>query len=189
MYVISRLVLPLMQSYTQAGEFTVKGKLKSALLDNAIYYGSYLFICGILLAYIAVKPDLQLDNWYYLFNFFFKFQAILQYKSNNHSFQYHLYYSLFIYTFVYNFPQSRQKIKGVAAAASNTWGLFLLVFMLGYGLVALPRSIWVSSSIKHSLNNSYFKLAKLSQERNNAEEELDDVLEVTKLFVSILFSH
>jgi hypothetical protein len=57
-----RLLLPIMQSYTKAGEFTVGGKLKAALLDNAIYYGSYLFICGILLAYIAVKPGLEL-NW------------------------------------------------------------------------------------------------------------------------------
>ncbi|KAJ9587596.1 hypothetical protein L9F63_018978, partial [Diploptera punctata] len=40
------LVLPLMQSYIKAGDFTIRGKLKSALIDNAIYYGSYLFICG-----------------------------------------------------------------------------------------------------------------------------------------------
>lgn len=58
-----RLILPLMQSYAKAGEFTVRGKLKSALVDNAIYYGSYLFICGVLLIYIAVKPGLQLDGW------------------------------------------------------------------------------------------------------------------------------
>jgi hypothetical protein len=57
-----RLVLPLMQSYIKAGDFTVSGKLKSALIDNAIYYGSYLFICGVLLIYIALKPGLNLDG-------------------------------------------------------------------------------------------------------------------------------
>jgi hypothetical protein len=36
---LHRLILPMMQSYTQAGEFDVKGKVRSALLDNAIYYG------------------------------------------------------------------------------------------------------------------------------------------------------
>lgn len=56
------LILPLMQSYIKAGDFTVRGKLKSALIDNAIYYGSYLFICGILLIYIALKPGLDLDG-------------------------------------------------------------------------------------------------------------------------------
>lgn len=95
------LILPMMQSYVQAGEFTIKGKLRSALLDNAIYYGSYLFICGILLAYIAVKPDLELD-WH--------------------------------------------NLKAIASSASNTWGLFLLVFMLGYGLISVPQALYHSSS-------------------------------------------
>ena len=57
----TRFVLPLMQSYTKAGDFTVKGKLKSALIDNAIYYGSYLIIATILLIYLAAKPDFEFD--------------------------------------------------------------------------------------------------------------------------------
>lgn len=56
------LILPLMQSYIKAGDFTVQGKLKSALIDNAIYYGSYLFICGVLLIYIALQPGVHLDG-------------------------------------------------------------------------------------------------------------------------------
>lgn len=56
-----RFVLPLMQSYTKAGDFTVKGKLKSALIDNAIYYGSYLLIAAILLIYLAAQPDFTFD--------------------------------------------------------------------------------------------------------------------------------
>ena len=52
-----------MQSYTKAGDFTVKGKLRSALIDNAIYYGSYLLIAAILLIYLAAQPDFQFD-WY-----------------------------------------------------------------------------------------------------------------------------
>lgn len=80
------LIMPLMQSYLKAGDFNVKGKLKSALVDNAIYYGSYLFICGVLLVYIALKPGVYLD-W--------------------------------------------QKLKAIASSASNTWGLFLLILLLG----------------------------------------------------------
>ncbi|ODM93216.1 LMBR1 domain-containing protein 2 [Orchesella cincta] len=132
------LILPMMQSYVQAGEFTIKGKLRSALLDNAIYYGSYLFICGILLAYIAVKPDLELD-WY--------------------------------------------KLKAIASSASNTWGLFLLVFMLGYGLISVPLTLYTSSSERRSLNVAYFKVAKLSTERSSAEEAIDDVIETLQLCV------
>ena len=58
----SRLVMPMMQSYIKAGDFTVKGKLKSAIIDNAIYYGSYLLICGVLLIYLALKPGIDLDG-------------------------------------------------------------------------------------------------------------------------------
>lgn len=79
------LIMPLMQSYLKAGDFTFKGKLRSAVIDNAIYYGSYLFICGFLLIYVTVK-SVTLE-W--------------------------------------------QKIKAIASSASNTWGLFLLVLLLG----------------------------------------------------------
>ncbi|KAG7212051.1 hypothetical protein KM043_012407 [Ampulex compressa] len=105
------LILPLMQSYIKAGDFTVQGKLKSALIDNAIYYGTYLFICGILMIYIALKPGLDIDG---------------------------------------------QKLKAIASSASNTWGLFLLVLLLGYALV---------------------EVAKLSLDKCEAEETVDDILE------------
>ena len=91
------LILPIMQSFTQAGEFNFSGKLKSALWDNMIYYTSYLLIAIILFIYIAMKPDLHLD-W--------------------------------------------DRTKAIAASASNTWGLFVLVLMLGYGLVEVPRNCW-----------------------------------------------
>ena len=50
------MILPVMQSYAVAGEFTVTGKLKSSLWDNAIYYSSYLLIALILVIYIATQP-------------------------------------------------------------------------------------------------------------------------------------
>ncbi|KAJ8945114.1 hypothetical protein NQ318_001579 [Aromia moschata] len=126
------LIMPMMQSYIKAGDFTVKGKLKSALIDNAIYYGSYLFICGILLIYLALKPGIDLD-W--------------------------------------------SKLKAIASSASNTWGLFLLVLLLGYALVEVPRKLWNNSNISYVLTQSYFKAAKLSSDKCEAEETVDDVLE------------
>ncbi|KAF4517528.1 hypothetical protein B566_EDAN005091 [Ephemera danica] len=126
------LILPLMQSYTKAGDFTVRGKLRSALIDNAIYYSTYLFICGVLLIYIALKPGLDLDGG---------------------------------------------KLKAIASSASNTWGLFLLVLLLGHALVEVPRSLWRASSCAHSLSRAYFRTAKLSAERGEAEEAVDDTLE------------
>ncbi|XP_058117788.1 LMBR1 domain-containing protein 2 homolog [Anopheles ziemanni] len=125
------LIMPLMQSYLKAGDFTIKGKLKSALVDNAIYYGTYLFICGILLIYLALKP----------------------------------------------IPLDWSKIKAIASSASNTWGLFLLVLLLGYALVEVPRSLWNNSKPGFALQYAYFKLSKLSSEKAEAEENVDDVLE------------
>ena len=52
-----------MQSYSYAGDFTVRGKIKTALYENALWYGSYLIIFGILLVYVIVKPDIHLDGW------------------------------------------------------------------------------------------------------------------------------
>jgi len=120
-----------MQSFTQAGEFTFWGKLRSSLWDNIIFYTSYLFIAVILIIYISLQPGLNLD-----------------------------------------FP----KLKAIAAAASNTWGLFLLVFMMGYGLVEVPRILWLSSKRGYSLNQAYFKISKLWGERNDAEGSLEEIL-------------
>ncbi|XP_019870589.1 LMBR1 domain-containing protein 2 homolog [Aethina tumida] len=126
------LIMPMMQSYIKAGDFTVKGKLKSAIIDNAIYYGSYLLICGVLLIYLALKPGIDLD-W--------------------------------------------PKLKAIASSASNTWGLFLLVLLLGYALVEVPRKLWKNSDRSYTLSHHYFLAAKLSSDKCEAEETVDDVLE------------
>ena len=90
MHYVCRLILPLMQSYSQAGDFTVLGKLRSAIIDNAIYYGSYLLIFGILLVYIAASPDLQLDGqvilFYYICNSqYFAYVQYLQAQTESDS--------------------------------------------------------------------------------------------------------
>ena len=107
------LILPLMQSYSQAGEFTRWGKLKSSLWDNAIFYSSYLLIALILLIYVAVQPSLHL-TW--------------------------------------------DRTKAIAAAASNTWGLFVLVLLLGYGLIEVPRNLWNRSQRGYQLQHAHFKV-------------------------------
>ena len=107
------LILPLMQSYSQAGEFTRWGRLKSSLWDNAIFYSSYLLIALILLIYVAVQPSLHL-TW--------------------------------------------DRTKAIAAAASNTWGLFVLVLLLGYGLIEVPRNLWNRSQRGYQLQHAHFKV-------------------------------
>jgi len=74
----------------------------------------------------------------------------------------------------------RQKLKAIASSASNTWGLFLLVLLLGYALVEVPRGLWNASKPGYTLNYSYFKIAKLSLDKCEAEETVDDILEVRR---------
>lgn len=74
------------------------------------------------------------------------------------------------------------EIQTIGIAAANTWGLFLLVLLLGYGLVEIPRSYWLSSSNSFLLAKTYFKVAKLATEKAAAEENLADAMEV-RLFI------
>lgn len=123
-------ILPIMQSYSMAGDFTTIDKLKSAVRANLIYYSSFGAIFIVLLIYVIIKDGLD-------------------------------------------FPS----LKVIAISSSNTWGLFLLVVLLGYGLVELPRSLVNRSRYSQSLSQLYFKVARLNAEKCEAEEKLDDALE------------
>lgn len=124
------LVLPMMQSYSMAGDFTTFGKLKSALLENLIYYGSFAVIFILLLIYVAAHHAISMEY-----------------------------------------------LKVVCITASNTWGLILLVVLLGYGLVEIPKSCFDTSKYTRTLSYLYFKVAKLSAEKIEAEEKLEDSLD------------
>ncbi|XP_051875424.1 G-protein coupled receptor-associated protein LMBRD2-like [Pristis pectinata] len=139
------ILLPFMQSYARSGDFSITGKIKTALIENAIYYGTYLLIFGALLIYVAVHPGLRLD-WY--------------------------------------------QLQTIGITAANTWGLFLLVLLLGYGLVELPRSYWKAAQRGHLLAKAQFKAAKLMTEKVDAEETLEDVMEeVRKLNDTVKYNH
>uniref|UniRef100_A0A8C5A420 LMBR1 domain containing 2a n=1 Tax=Gadus morhua TaxID=8049 RepID=A0A8C5A420_GADMO len=127
------LLIPFMQSYARSGAFSRVGKIKTALIENGIYYGTYLLIFISLLIYVAAHPQ-----WYLTWR---EFQTI-----------------------------------GITAA--NTWGLFLLVLLLGYGLVEIPRSYWLASCHGYLLAKTYFKAAKMATEKAEAEENLADAMEV-----------
>ncbi|XP_041855890.1 G-protein coupled receptor-associated protein LMBRD2B-like [Melanotaenia boesemani] len=139
------LLLPFMQSYARSGAFSKVGKIKTALIENAIYYGSYLLIFISLLIYVAAHPRWK-PTW--------------------------------------------TGIQIICITAANTWGLFLLVLLLGYGLVEIPRSYWLSSSHDYLLAKTYFKVAKLASEKAAAKENLADAMEeVAGVHESVRYSH
>lgn len=139
------ILLPFMQSYARSGGFSITGKIKTALIENAIYYGTYLLIFGAFLIYVAVNPNFHLQ-W--------------------------------------------NQLQTIGIAAANTWGLFLLVLLLGYGLVEIPRSHWNGAKKGYLLMKTYFKVAKLMTEKADAEENLEDFMEeVRKVNESIKYNH
>uniref|UniRef100_A0A8C0QRV4 LMBR1 domain containing 2 n=1 Tax=Chelonoidis abingdonii TaxID=106734 RepID=A0A8C0QRV4_CHEAB len=139
------ILLPFMQSYARSGGFSITGKIKTALIENAIYYGTYLLIFGAFLIYVAVNPNFNLQ-W--------------------------------------------NQLQTIGIAAANTWGLFLLVLLLGYGLVEIPRSHWNGAKRGYLLMKTYFKVAKLMTEKADAEESLEDIMEeVRKVNESIKYNH
>ncbi|XP_022054794.1 G-protein coupled receptor-associated protein LMBRD2a isoform X1 [Acanthochromis polyacanthus] len=139
------LLLPFMQSYARSGAFSIAGKIKTALIENAIYYGTYLLIFISLLIYVSA-------------------------------------HSLWNHTWA--------ELQTIGITAANTWGLFLLVLLLGYGLVEIPRSYWLSSSHVYLLAKTYFKAAKMATEKAAAEENLADVMdEVADVHQSVKYNH
>jgi len=138
-------LIPFLSAYVQAGEFTVLQKTKTALIENAIYYGTYVLIFVILLVYVGISTQYQL---------------------------------------------SFANLKLIGITAANTWGLFLLVLLLGYGLVEIPRSFWHRSDINHQIDRHYFNLAKITEEKHEATEDVDTILtEVRKISDNTRFGH
>lgn len=70
------------------------------------------------------------------------------------------------------------KLPFIVATASNTWGLIILAFLLGYGLVEVPRSLFNASRHNWSLNHCYFRAAKLYIDMAEANETLQELTEV-----------
>ena len=54
-----RLVLPFLQSYVTAAQFTIRGKLYQMVKENAIWYGSFGIIFGVLFIYVAATGSLD----------------------------------------------------------------------------------------------------------------------------------
>jgi len=83
----------------------------------------------------------------------------------------------------------REHLRIIGITASNTWGLLLLIVLMGYGLVELPRTAWNKSVPGHVLSHTFFKIAKLSTEKEDTEEALSDTLQaVTKASQEIRYN-
>ena len=70
-----------------------------------------------------------------------------------------------------------QNVPAFLVAMSNCWGLFLIIMLLGYGLVAIPRSAWNNGNIKATLNYYYFKTVGIDQNLSDNKHDLTAAVE------------
>ncbi|KAE9420939.1 hypothetical protein Angca_009583, partial [Angiostrongylus cantonensis] len=138
--VLTWIVLPFMQSFVNAGDFTVYGKMRAALFQNAVYYGIYLLVFSILLVYAIIKGVVI----------------------------------------------NAEHLKVILVSASNTWGLFLLVVLLGYGFVEFPRGLWNMGNRDYLLSKTYFNIDKIFSDKNETEEALKDAYREARTVLNVL---
>jgi len=74
-------------------------------------------------------------------------------------------------------------VSGLAIAASNTWGLVLLVLMAGYGLVEFPRSLWHMSNLQRARDEVCYHAASIWDEADTTRDELHHTLEFIRAFI------
>ncbi|OTF72868.1 LMBR1 domain-containing protein 2-like protein, partial [Euroglyphus maynei] len=131
------IILPIFQSYSMSGEFTVWKKIESSLKENLKYYCCFGFLFLIFLFYYASKERLTFES-----------------------------------------------LKIFCISASNTFGLFLLLILLGYGLVDIPRNCLKNYHCNHQykLNYLYFRIGKLNEEKYEANCHLEDLLDELRAY-------
>ena len=191
-----RLVLPIMQTYMTAGDFTVGQRLKTSLKANAVAYLSLGLIAFILIIYLSVKKHMTLlvplsrprkntkqtkqrnkqRNCFRpprLVSWFF---TRLPPPSPHHLLKLpppiQLAWSLVVRVHVRVCVCCRNGLEQLAIASSNTWGLLLVVVMLGYGIVDVPRLFWRRYHTAYSLKMYRFRVGTMYHDLADAQEKV-----------------
>ncbi|TMW66789.1 hypothetical protein Poli38472_014101 [Pythium oligandrum] len=73
-----------------------------------------------------------------------------------------------------------QGLLGFAMAAANTYGLVWLIVLLGFGLVEIPRSLWMKRYPAIRLRGLYFRASQIHNERMEAIFLYEDVVRETR---------
>eukprot|EP01125_Pyxidicula_operculata_P015045 TRINITY_DN5084_c0_g2_i1.p1 TRINITY_DN5084_c0_g2~~TRINITY_DN5084_c0_g2_i1.p1 ORF type:complete len:694 (-),score=119.01 TRINITY_DN5084_c0_g2_i1:253-2334(-) len=69
-----------------------------------------------------------------------------------------------------------------AIVASNMWGIFVLICLLGYGFVHIPRSLWRKANRNVALKYCQFRLVSLREDIENVAIDVEDTLKLIKKY-------
>ncbi len=77
--------------------------------------------------------------------------------------------------FVISAGFSTQSLKALVMALAYCWGLVLAIYLMGHGLVAIPRRLFRSASISGRLKRIQAKAAKVHEKMEDAIQTLEDL--------------
>eukprot|EP01027_Heterolobosea_sp_BB2_P015396 GEZU01022030.1.p1 GENE.GEZU01022030.1~~GEZU01022030.1.p1 ORF type:complete len:589 (-),score=115.61 GEZU01022030.1:324-2090(-) len=63
-------------------------------------------------------------------------------------------------------------LPNIAMGASNAWGLILLISLVGWAIVELPRAVWHNANLERQLTILEYKASAISNQLDEAEEDL-----------------
>lgn len=73
---------------------------------------------------------------------------------------------------------------GLAIACSNTFGLVTGAFLLGFGLLEIPRSIWRNANWTYRHKRLSHRVARVAVSLDDAHQELSTAIVVSSTFYS-----
>eukprot|EP00884_Botryococcus_braunii_P014847 jgi/Botrbrau1/23363/Bobra.0051s0016.1 len=71
-----------------------------------------------------------------------------------------------------------RELLPLAMTASNTYGLVAVILLLGYGLVAIPRLLWMDSNPEQRLRYYYHRVGRAAEKMEDANYEMQMVATV-----------
>jgi hypothetical protein len=127
-WLLSWVIMPVMMSFWQSGEFSVQNRLAAAVKENVLIYLGMAVLVIIFAVWVGVSQKLTLAD-----------------------------------------------LLGFLMALGNTYGLLLIVVLLGSGLVELPRQIWERGDDELRLQQLYMRASQVDESKRDAEFEAREI--------------
>eukprot|EP01018_Ginkgo_biloba_P034789 Gb_30378 [translate_table: standard] len=132
-FALTWAIVPTIQGYEDAADFTVTERLKTSIQGNLVFYLSVgsIGMFGVVILIIMHK------HW-------------------------------------------EGGIVGLAMACSNTFGLVTGAFLLGFGLIEIPRSIWRNANWNYRQKILSHRVAKMALKLDDAHQELSNAIVIAQ---------
>ncbi|KAJ7552379.1 hypothetical protein O6H91_06G052900 [Diphasiastrum complanatum] len=132
-FLLTWIIVPILQGYEDAGDFSVSERLKASVQLNVVYYSSVgaIGLLGVVILILLHK---------------------LQWGG----------------------------VMGLAMACSNTFGLVTGAFLLGFGLIEIPRSIWRKADWQYRQKVLTHRIAQVAVKLDDAHQELSTAVVISQ---------